>query len=213
MIDDLITRGVSEPYRMFTSRAEYRLSLRADNADQRLTQIGIDLGCVGEARRVAFLNKMDALVSGRAILDHMSVTPKAARSVGIMVNEDGQRRNGLELLAYPGVVFDELVPLEPELAAVDGDIREQLARDALYVGYLDRQEDQAQALRRDESVAIPADFDFDALSGLSNELKSKLARVKPETLAHAGRIEGMTPAALTLILAKLRGAQRRTAAS
>ena len=213
MIDDLITRGVSEPYRMFTSRAEYRLSLRADNADQRLTQIGIDLGCVGEARRVAFLNKMDALVSGRAILDRMSVTPKAARSVGIMVNEDGQRRNGLELLAYPGVVFDELVPLEPELAAVDGDIREQLARDALYVGYLDRQEDQAQALRRDESVAIPADFDFDALSGLSNELKSKLARVKPETLAHAGRIEGMTPAALTLILAKLRGAQRRTAAS
>lgn len=213
MIDDLITRGVSEPYRMFTSRAEYRLSLRADNADQRLTQIGIDLGCVGEARRVAFLNKMEALVSGRAILDRMSVTPKAARSVGIMVNEDGQRRNGLELLAYPGVVFDELVSLEPELAAVEGDIREQLARDALYVGYLDRQEDQAQALRRDEGVAIPTDFDFDALSGLSNELKTKLARVKPETLAHAGRIEGMTPAALTLILAKLRGAQRRTAAS
>lgn len=213
MIDDLITRGVSEPYRMFTSRAEYRLSLRADNADQRLTQIGIDLGCVGEARRVAFLTKMEALVSGRAILDRMSVTPKAARSVGIMVNEDGQRRNGLELLAYPGVVFDELVSLEPELAAVEGDIREQLARDALYVGYLDRQEDQAQALRRDEGVAIPTDFDFDALSGLSNELKTKLARVKPETLAHAGRIEGMTPAALTLILVKLRGAQRRTAAS
>lgn len=213
MIDDLITRGVSEPYRMFTSRAEYRLSLRADNADQRLTGTGIALGCVGEARRASFAEKMCDLEAGRKQLMDQSFTPQQVSAVGVHVNQDGQRRNAYRLLSMPDVHFDHLVALSPSLGSIAPAIREQLARDALYATFMDRQRDDAEQLKRDESYSIPADFDYAPLDGLSSELKAKLMRIRPETLAHAGRIEGMTPAALTLILAVLRRDARQRASA
>ena len=212
MIDDLVTRGVTEPYRMFTSRAEFRLSLRADNADQRLTGLGIALGCVGERRANAFERKMDLLGRARTLLDGVSLSPQEAATHGIRVAHDGVRRNGLALLALPGVDFALLEAVSPELAMVDPETREQIARDALYARYAERQADEAAALVRDESHAIPADFDYAALSGLSKELCGKLSRVRPATLAQAGRIDGMTPAALALILANLRRRSRRARA-
>ncbi len=211
MIDDLVTRGVTEPYRMFTSRAEFRLSLRADNADQRLTPIGIALGCVGEERRKVFEAKRDALASGRAILDALSLTPKQIAANGIRVNADGTRRSGFDLLAFPDVGFDDVLPFDDRLNAVSPEIREQISRDALYANYIRRQESDVAAMRRDEGQKIPEDFDFHALNGLSNELKLKLTAARPETLAQAGRVDGMTPAALTLILARLRQKTRRSA--
>ncbi len=212
MIDDLVTRGVTEPYRMFTSRAEFRLSLRADNADQRLTGLGIALGCVGERRANAFERKMDLLGRARTLLDGVSLSPQEAATHGIRVAHDGVRRNGLALLALPGVDFALLEAVSPELAMVDPETREQIARDALYARYAERQADEAAALVRDESHAIPADFDYAALSGLSKELCGKLSRVRPATLAQAGRIDGMPPAALALILANLRRRSRRARA-
>ncbi|MBD3678223.1 MAG: tRNA uridine-5-carboxymethylaminomethyl(34) synthesis enzyme MnmG [Rhodobacteraceae bacterium] len=212
MVDDLITCGVTEPYRMFTSRAEFRLSLRADNADQRLTPMALDLGCVGEARRRAFGEKMEALDAARGQLEAMSVTPRQLAAQGIRISPDGPRRSGFSVLSLPDAGFDHLAALEPELEAVPQDIREQLARDALYANYVERQKQDAEAVKRDEAQAIPAEFSFDALEGLSNELKAKLERARPGTLAQAARIEGMTPAALTLILAKLRQAERRKTA-
>ena len=212
MIDDLVTRGVTEPYRMFTSRVEFRLSLRADNADQRLTGLGIALGCVGERRANAFERKMDLLGRARTLLDGVSLSPQEAATHGIRVAHDGVRRNGLALLALPGVDFALLEAVSPELAMVDPETREQIARDALYARYAERQADEAAALVRDESHAIPADFDYAALSGLSKELCGKLSRVRPATLAQAGRIDGMTPAALALILANLRRRSRRARA-
>lgn len=211
MIDDLITRGVSEPYRMFTSRAEFRLSLRADNADQRLTPVGLEIGCVGERRRTSFEEKMERLSAGRARLESMSVTPKQVAAAGIKVNADGTRRSGIDLLAFPDVSFEDLIPLDPELEEVDRESRVQLARDALYANYIARQTLDVEAMRRDEAQRIPSGFDYEKLEGLSSELKGKLSRVQPETLGQAARIDGMTPAAATLILARLRQMERQSA--
>ncbi len=211
MIDDLVTRGVTEPYRMFTSRAEFRLSLRADNADQRLTPLGLRLGLVGAARAEAFAAKAEALAAGRAALEAVRVTPRQLAAGGAAVAPDGPRRSGFEALSLPGVDVALLERLAPELGAVAPEIREQLARDALYANYLARQEADVAALRRDESQPIPADFDYAGLPGLSAELRQKLGRLRPATLAQAGRVEGMTPAALTLILARVKAAERRRA--
>ena len=209
MLDDLTTRGVSEPYRMFTSRAEFRLSLRADNADQRLTGLGIERGLVGNVRAVAFDKKMEDLARGRSILENQSFTPKQANAAGITVNSDGTRRTGFQLLAFPNVEVSDLNPLLPELAGVPEPILTQLSRDALYANYIERQKREVAALKRDETQFIPEGFDFSALEGLSNELTAKLERARPSNLAQAARVEGMTPAALTLLLARLKQDQRR----
>ncbi|WP_093968355.1 tRNA uridine-5-carboxymethylaminomethyl(34) synthesis enzyme MnmG [Actibacterium lipolyticum] len=211
MIDDLVTRGVTEPYRMFTSRAEFRLSLRADNADQRLTPLGMELGCVGDERGEIFSAKMDKMADARAKLDALSLTPKQVGEAGIKVSADGTRRSGFDLLSFPDVTFGDIIGLAPDLAAVPEEIRSQVERDALYANYIARQKQDVAAMKRDEAQSIPADFDYDALSGLSNELKLKLGRVRPATLGQAGRVDGMTPAALTLLLAKLRQKERKSA--
>jgi len=212
MIDDLTTRGVSEPYRMFTSRAEFRLSLRADNADQRLTQIGLDFGLVGDVRKSAFQSKMEALYSAKASLEALSLTPKELNEIGLTVNQDGARRNGMEILAFPDTSFESLLAADPSLKSVPDDIRRQLEKDATYASYIERQKKDVEALRKDEKQAIPSDFDFGVLSGLSNELKDKLTRARPDNLAQAARVEGMTPAALSLLLSKLRQASRQKSA-
>ncbi len=214
MIDDLVSRGVSEPYRMFTSRAEYRLKLRADNADQRLTPQGLRLGCVGRARARAFAAKERALVEGMALLDRLSLTPNEAARHGLDLNRDGRRRSAFDLLAHPEVAIDRLAAIWPEIAAVDPGIAAQLAVDARYASYVKRQEEDVAALRRDEGVAIPLDFDFGALPGLSREVCQKLGQHRPSTLAQAARIDGMTPAALLILLSRLKrpGAPRQARA-
>ena len=204
MIDDLTTRGVVEPYRMFTSRAEFRLSLRADNADQRLTGLGVSLGCVGETRKTAFQEKMDALTDLRAKLTDTTYTPKQIQQAGISVNQDGQRRTGLAVLAFPDVAFEDLLPLDPGLEVFEETSRRQIERDALYANYIDRQNKDIEALRKDEAHVIPADFDYREIDSLSNELKTKLETVRPANLLQATRIDGMTPAALALILARVK---------
>ncbi|MGC3938006.1 tRNA uridine-5-carboxymethylaminomethyl(34) synthesis enzyme MnmG [Roseobacter sp. EG26] len=209
MIDDLTTRGVSEPYRMFTSRAEFRLSLRADNADQRLTPIGADLGCVGEARRKKFEIKAEKLDVARAILEKESFTPSQAKGVGIKINQDGTRRSAMQLLAFPDVSFAEIDQLNQHFSDIEPEIKKQMEREALYANYIERQKRDIILLKKDEGQAIPVEFDYDAIAGLSNELKSKLVKVRPSTLAQVSRIDGMTPAALTLILAKLRQKKRK----
>jgi tRNA uridine 5-carboxymethylaminomethyl modification enzyme len=211
MVDDLTTRGVTEPYRMFTSRAEFRLSLRADNADQRLTPRAIELGCVSEARKAAFGAKMDRLDVAREALTEATYTPKQIQDAGVAVNNDGQRRTGMEVLAFPGVVFENLIPLIPSVGAVDAATRQQLEREALYANYIARQEKDVAALKRDEAQSIPANFDFSAVDGLSAELRTKLGAARPSTLAQAGRIDGMTPAAMALLLARLRRDEKRRA--
>ena len=212
MIDDLVTRGVTEPYRMFTSRAEFRLSLRADNADQRLTPLALSLGCVGEDRARAFGDKMDMMAAGRERLEAMSLSPSEAAAAGIRVGQDGVRRNGFALLSFADVGFEQLQQVDPELGSLAPEIREQIARDALYANYITRQDADVQAMQRDESHAIPEGFDYASLGGLSNELKGKLSRIQPRSLAQAGRIDGMTPAAMTLILARLKQLGRQRAA-
>jgi tRNA uridine 5-carboxymethylaminomethyl modification enzyme len=212
MIDDLTSRGVTEPYRMFTSRAEFRLSLRADNADQRLTARGLDIGCVSDGRRVSFLEKMEQLESGRAILDGASYTPREIAAAGIKISEDGQRRSAYQLLAFPDVGFDQVEALCSEAGNLTRDIKDQLLRDALYVNYIARQAQDAEAVRRDESREIGSDFDYDRLDGLSAELKAKLKLRRPVNLAQAALVEGMTPAALTVILARLRREVREKSA-
>ena len=212
MIDDLVTRGVSEPYRMFTSRAEFRLALRADNADQRLTPLGLRLGCVGEARRQAFSEKMARIDEAKSRITTISYTPKQINAAGIAINQDGNRRTGFDLLAFPDVDFNDLLSLDPTLSDIETETRNQIVRDALYHNYIERQKKDVEALQRDEALKIPVDFDFTTLEGLSNELKDKLARSRPESLAQAGRIDGMTPAALTLLLARLRRMEKRKAA-
>jgi tRNA uridine 5-carboxymethylaminomethyl modification enzyme len=211
MIDDLILRGVTEPYRMFTSRAEFRLSLRADNADQRLTPDGIALGCVGEGRRQAFEAKREALDTAKQLLEAVTVTPRQLNAAGARVTPDGPRRNGFEALALPDVSVDMLRQLSPGLQDLASDAAEQVRRDAIYSSYLSRQAEEADALVRDEARGIPEEFDYGALSGLSSELRAKLVRLRPSTLAQAGRVEGMTPAALTLLLARLRALDRKRA--
>ncbi|MEB8388934.1 tRNA uridine-5-carboxymethylaminomethyl(34) synthesis enzyme MnmG [Rhodobacteraceae bacterium KMM 6894] len=204
MIDDLVTRGVSEPYRMFTSRAEFRLSLRADNADQRLTRTGITLGCVGDFRKATFEDKMARLDAARDRIEGVTFTPNDLKSIGLEVNQDGGRRSGFQILAFPNVTFDHLVKLKPEWSVIDTPSRSQLEKDALYANYILRQERDVALMRRDEAHVIPSDFDYDAVDGLSNELKMKLKQVSPANLAHASRIDGMTPAALTLLLSLIR---------
>ena len=212
MIDDLVSRGVSEPYRMFTSRAEFRLKLRADNADQRLTPLGLALGCIGTERRVAYLGKSKALADGFALLNQLNTTPNEAARCGIEINRDGRRRTAFELLAFPGVDMGRLAAIWPEVAALAPAIAAQLETDARYRSYVDRQEEDVAALRRDEAAAIPADFDYSAISSLSGELRQKLERHRPSSVAQAGRIEGMTPAALLLVLAHLKASGRRRTA-
>jgi tRNA uridine 5-carboxymethylaminomethyl modification enzyme len=215
MIDDLVTRGVSEPYRMFTSRAEYRLTLRADNADQRLTDRGIALSCVGAERTRFHRAKMRALTQGRAIARALSLTPNEAAKHGLALNQDGQRRTAFELLAYPSIGFADLTKIWPQLGSLPTNVAEQLEIDAKYDVYLARQAADVASFRRDESLALPENLDYAALPGLSNEVKQKLQAVRPRTLGQAGRIDGITPAALTLLLAHMRNRQsrRRTAAA
>ncbi|AFO93146.1 tRNA uridine-5-carboxymethylaminomethyl(34) synthesis enzyme MnmG [Phaeobacter inhibens] len=203
MVDDLTTNGVTEPYRMFTSRAEFRLSLRADNADQRLTGIGSNLGCVGEVRRELFSRKMEKLEEVRARMDTRQFTPKEINEAGIAVNQDGNRRTATDVLAFPDVAFEDILRLLPELETCEDSIRRQIERDALYANYIIRQKREIEALKRDEGYRIPSDFSYD-FEGLSNELRGKLEKSRPGTLAQAGRVDGMTPAALALILARLR---------
>lgn len=208
MIDDLVTRGVSEPYRMFTSRAEFRLSLRADNADQRLTPLGLAVGCVGNDRRVAFEEKSRKLAHARRLLTEHSHTPKEIANAGIRINQDGTRRTAFEVLAFPDVSTEVLLPLVPEISRIDRDIRTQMERDAMYASYIARQERDLEALRRDEAHIIPADFDYGQVSGLSNELREKLDNSRPENLARAAKIDGMTPTALALLVYYLRKPNR-----
>jgi len=211
MIDDLVTRGVSEPYRMFTSRAEYRLTLRADNADQRLTPKGEALGCVGPERLAAVASKMEALDRARDRLRQMTITPAAAKRQGVALNQDGQRRSAFDLLAHPQAGRATVLRLWPEVGALPESIVEQLEADALYAGYLDRQAADIEAFRRDESLPLPAELDFADVPGLSTEVVQRLTRIRPATLGQAGRIEGVTPAALTALLLKLKTRTRQVA--
>ena len=204
LIDDLVTRGVTEPYRMFTSRAEFRLTLRADNADQRLTGKGIDLGVVGGTRAQVFDAKRAALADARAQAHALTLTPNEAAKAGLPVKADGQRRNVLELLAYPTIGFDDLARIWPQIGAWAPAVREQIEIDASYAGYLDRQAADAAAFRKDEDLRLPAELDYAAIGGLSNEVREKLATVRPLTLGQAARIEGVTPGALTALLAHVR---------
>lgn len=204
MIDDLVTRGVSEPYRMFTSRAEYRLSLRADNADQRLTPLGVACGLVGDSRHKAFENKMERLNNAKDSLNALSITPSQAKKAGISMKQDGVRRSAMDLLSFKDMNTAKLSVIWPELSQIDAETREQVEKDAIYVNYIDRQQNAVNAMRKDEKLEIPDDFSFKGIPGLSNELQSKLMAARPATLAQAGRIEGMTPAALALILTTIR---------
>ncbi|HEX8048619.1 FAD-dependent oxidoreductase, partial [Rhizobium sp.] len=204
MVDDLVTRGISEPYRMFTSRAEYRLSLRADNADVRLTPLGLTIGCVGNARAARFGDYMEKLEWARAQLNTLSVTPSEAEKAGLHINKDGQRRTAYDLLSYPEHSIDSLSGLWPELRSIDRRVVEAVEIEAAYAVYMDRQTSDIVQARREEERLIPQDFDFSILSGLSNELKQKLAMAQPKNIAQASRIDGMTPAAISLLLAHLR---------
>jgi tRNA uridine 5-carboxymethylaminomethyl modification enzyme len=211
MIDDLVTRGVSEPYRMFTSRAEYRLTLRADNADQRLTPTGIALGCVGGTRQIVFEAKVTALDSARAELAQATITPSAARREGVLLNQDGQHRSALDLLSHPQAGRATVLRLWPSLSALKPELLNQLEADSLYAGYLDRQGADIAAFRRDESLALPADLDYADVAGLSAEVTQKLSRIRPVTLGQAARIEGVTPAALTALLLRVKSRARQVA--
>ncbi len=213
MIDDLVTRGVSEPYRMFTSRAEYRLQLRADNADQRLTEIGIRAGCIGAERARLHQKKLLALKDARDFAKSVSLTPKEAERHGLSLNKDGQRRTAFELLSYPYVTIADLEKIWPRFREFAPSIAEQIEIDAKYDVYLSRQAADIAAYRRDESFELPDDFDYAALPGLSNEMKQKLQTQRPRTIGHASRIDGVTPAALTLLVAHVRRGKKKSAKS
>lgn len=204
LIDDLITKGVTEPYRMFTSRAEYRLTLRADNADQRLTPIGERFGLIGSRRSRVFAAKMGELERARALVATLKLTPNQAGRFGIALRQDGVRRSAADLLTLPGMALDRLKPIWPELSQFSASVVEQLEIDAQYAGYLGRQLADIEAFRRDENLAIPADLDYAEVCGLSTEARQKLERIRPTTIGQAGRIDGVTPAALTLVLAYAR---------
>lgn len=212
MIDDLTTRGVSEPYRMFTSRAEFRLTLRADNADQRLTGKGLAIGCVGHERSIRFRTKQAKLDGLREQVRGLSLTPNEAAKHGIALNHDGIRRSGFELLSRPDLGWTDLARVWPQLSTADPRLSEQVETDARYAVYLDRQAAEAEIYRRDEELALPQDWDVEAIPGLSNEVRTKLALVRPKTLGQASRMDGMTPAALTLIAVWARRARALDAA-
>ena len=204
MIDDLVTRGVTEPYRMFTSRAEFRLSLRADNADQRLTPKGIEIGLVKKKRAQMFHVKQSLLTQARSKLDTLSMTPNIASDLGWKINQDGRRRTAMEYLAYPDIDFEMISLAWPELEGTPEEIARQMEIDAQYAGFLDRQKADVEALRRDETLRLPPDLDYSKVGGLSNEVRARLEHVRPTTLGQAGRIEGITPSALTALLSHVR---------
>ena len=204
MIDDLVTRGVTEPYRMFTSRAEYRLTLRADNAGQRLTGKGVAVGCVGRERAGLHAARMAALDEARRVARALSITPKEAERHGLPLKRDGHRRTAFELLAYPSIAIADLAGVWPQLGAFAPKVAEQLEIDAKYAVYLDRQAADVAAYRRDETLDLPPALDYEDLPGLSMEVRQKLAAIRPRTLGQAGRIDGVTPAALTLLAAHVR---------
>ena len=210
MVDDLVTRGVTEPYRMFTSRAEYRLTLRADNADQRLTEKGIALGCVGAERGEAYGAKLAALKAARHMAESHTLTPSEAAKHGLTLRQDGQRRSAFELLAYPQIGVANLKKVWPCFGEIEANIAEQVEIDAKYAVYLRRQATDVESYRRDEGLALPHDLGYDAVPGLSNEVRAKLHAHKPRTIGQAGRIDGMTPAALTLLVAYLRRQERKS---
>jgi tRNA uridine 5-carboxymethylaminomethyl modification enzyme len=210
MVDDLVTRGVTEPYRMFTSRAEYRLTLRADNADQRLTERGISLGCVGLERARAYRSKLAALKTARKMAESHNLTPSEAARQGLTLRQDGQRRSAFELLAYPQIGIANLKKVWPCFGEIEAKVAEQVEIDARYAVYLRRQATDVESYRRDEGLALPGDLDYDGIPGLSNEVRAKLHAHKPQTVGQAGRIDGMTPAALTLLVAYLRRQERKS---
>ena len=211
MIDDLVTKGVSEPYRMFTSRAEYRLSLRADNADQRLTDLGIRLGCVGPERAEVFLRKAEALAEARVLAEECRETPANLSKFGLKINQDGVRRSAFELLSYPEINFEAVTAIWPELSELAPEIAEQLSIDATYAVYLERQAADVKAFRKDEALVLPSNLDYETVPGLSGEVRQKLVKARPVTLGQASRVEGVTPSAMTsLLMFVKRGNLRRT---
>ncbi len=212
MIDDLVTLGTAEPYRMFTSRAEYRLMLRADNADLRLTPQGLDIGVVAAKRARVFEAKKAELDRLRSALMDINETPNSLRTLGFDINQDGQRRSGLDLLSYPNITFSDLEMAWPVLAGAPADVVEQIEIEATYASYLTRQEADIQALRRDESLVLPSDLDYSTIPSLSNEVKDKLSRVRPETIGQAARISGVTPAAITALLGHVKRRDGRLSA-
>jgi tRNA uridine 5-carboxymethylaminomethyl modification enzyme len=204
LVDDLVTRGVTEPYRMFTSRAEFRLSLRVDNADERLTPLGLAQGLVKNRRGTAFKARSEAIAMLRGQLDRLSLTPQQAAGYGLQLNHDGLKRSAYQLLSYPDIGYERLADIWPELRAVGSGIASRLTADAVYAVYLDRQSAEIQSYQRDQSLKVPDDLDLEGISGLSSEIKLKLASQRPADIAQAARIEGMTPAALTLLAAHAR---------
>ena len=208
MIDDLITKGVTEPYRMFTSRAEYRLLLRADNADQRLTEMGAKIGLVGADRQDFTAKKLEKFANAKSKASELSQSPSVIAKSGIKINQDGVRRSVMDLLAYPNISMKDLEPVWPELAEFDPETVDYLTTDATYAGYLERQAKDIAAFRRDEGLRIPDSLDYSAIGGLSNEVRQKLTNARPETLGQASRIEGVTPGALMAVLAHIKKAQR-----
>lgn len=200
LIDDLTTRGAPEPYRMFTSRAEYRLRLRADNADQRLTDLGCDIGCIGMQRQQAWKQKSEALNAARNLVNNLQATPNELEARGIKINKDGQRRSVAALLSYPEITWEQLEEIWPELQSISGPIKEQIGIDALYSGYMQRHDADIESYRRDENLILPKDLDYTAVGSLSNEIRQKLEHVRPTTLGEAGRIPGVTPAATIALL-------------
>lgn len=204
MIDDLITHGTKEPYRMFTSRSEYRLSLRPDNADIRLTGRGIAIGCVGRARREAFELKKQLLDDAITQAKRFNISPNEAKEYDLALNQDGARRSILDLLSYPNIGFDDIAPIWPEIREWRSDIREQVEIEALYKSYLERQQADIDLFKQEENLKIPDDFDYDSVGSLSNELRDKLKKTKPATFGAASRIQGMTPAAIGALMAYMR---------
>ena len=204
MIDDLVCRGVTEPYRMFTSRAEFRLSLRADNADQRLTPKGLEIGCVGKEREDIFINKINRIKKARVLFENQTYTPKTLSQNGISISQDGNRRTLMQVLAFPNVSYKDLFKLEPKLINIDEETLKQIQKDATYVNYLDRQRKDIDTIKKDERVLIPMDLDYNSIQGLSTELKLKLSRARPKNMLQASNIDGITPAALMLVMAKIK---------